>query len=384
MMTPDFNTKYPSTLHLRRKAKKRIPKFAYEYLEAGCNEETNLKKNNSDIQKVEFIPKYIADKIAINLQCSLFGHDYEVPFGIAPIGLQGLIWPKSCEILARAAQRHNIPFILSTVSTSDIETISEITQGQAWLQLYHPAEQKVTDDILNRTRECGIHTLVLLSDVPSFGLRYQDIKNGLSMRPKISLNNLKQTVLRPKWVIQTLMAGKPNFTLLKPYMPPHLSLKRLGEYMNNTFDGKLTPDKVKRIRDRWKGNLIVKGIASEHDIEKCIELGIDGVIVSNHGGRQIDAGESSLHSMLRLVTDYKNKITIMMDGGIRSGVDIARVLACGASFVFMGRPFMYGVGALGNKGGDHAISMFKAQLHQVMDQLGCEKIEYLPQFLKKD
>lgn len=154
--------------------------------------------------------------------------------------------------------------------------------------------------------------------------------------------------------------------------------------MNNTFDGKLTPEKIKRIRNQWKGNLIVKGIASEHDIEKCIELGIDGVIVSNHGGRQIDAGESSFHSMLRLIRKYKNNILIMMDGGIRSGVDIARVLACGASFVFMGRPFMYGVGALGKNGGNHTISMFKKQLEQVMDQLGCDQVEHLPNFLKQD
>ncbi|MCY4216747.1 MAG: alpha-hydroxy acid oxidase [Flavobacteriaceae bacterium] len=384
MKTSEFNTQYPSTQYLRQKAKKRIPKFAFEYLDGGCNEEINLWKNISDIQNIEFIPKYITQKKSVDLSCRLFDETYEAPFGIAPVGLQGLIWPKSCQILAHAAHHHNIPFVLSTVSTSDIETISKITQGKAWFQLYHPAEQKVTDDILHRAQIAGIKTLVLLSDVPSFGLRYKDIKNGLSMRPKMSFNNFIQILKSPSWAWNTLMKGKPNFDLLKPYMPPHLSLKRLGEYMNNTFDGKLTPEKIRRIRNQWKGNLIVKGIASEHDIEKCIELGVDGVIVSNHGGRQIDAGESSFHSMLRLIRKYKNEVPIMMDGGIRSGVDIARVLACGASYVFMGRPFMYGVGALGKNGGNHTISMFKGQLEQVMDQLGCHQVEHLSEFLKQD
>ncbi|MCY4561742.1 MAG: alpha-hydroxy acid oxidase [Flavobacteriaceae bacterium] len=380
-MEHSFDTKYPSSQYLQEKAKKRIPRFAFEYLEAGCNEEINLRKNISDIQKVEFLPKYITRKNTISLQTELFGETYDAPFGLSPIGLQGLIWPGSCEFLAKAAHTNNVPFILSTVSTADIETISNITCGKAWLQLYHPAKQEVTDDILKRTQSVGIKTLVLLSDVPSFGLRYVDIKNGLSMRPKLSLRSIMQILSHPSWTLETLIAGKPYFALLKPYIPPQLSLRRLGQYMNETFDGKLTPEKIKKIRDQWKGNLIVKGVSSIHDIEKCLQLGIDGIIVSNHGGRQIDAGESSFHSLLRLAEGYKEKITIMMDGGIRSGVDIARVIASGASFVFMGRPFMYGAGALGKKGGNHTINMFKSQLHQVMTQLGCEQVKNLPNFL---
>lgn len=382
MKTFSYNTKYPSTEFLRLKAKKRVPKFAFEYLESGCNEEINLWKNTNDIQKVEFIPKYITNKFSVNLQTKIFGETYDAPFGIAPVGLQGLIWPGSPEILAKATRNHNIPFTLSTVSTADIETICKLTDGKAWFQLYHPAEQEVTNDILKRAQAVGVKNLVLLSDVPSFGLRYKDIKNGLSMRPKMSLNNIKQILLRPNWAFKTLCSGKPNFTLLKPYMPPHLSLSRLGEYMNKTFDGKLTEEKIKKLRDQWKGNLVVKGIASEHDIEKCVELGIDGVIVSNHGGRQIDAGESSFHSLLRLTGNYSDKLTIMMDGGVRSGVDIAKVIASGSKFVFLGRTFMYGVAALGKNGGEHTINMLKAQLSQAMDQIGCENVKKLPEFIK--
>lgn len=382
MKTYSYNTKYPSTEFLRLKAMKRVPKFAFEYLESGCNEEINLRKNTTDIQRVEFIPKYITKKFSINLQTKILGETYDAPFGIAPVGLQGLIWPGSPEILAKATRNHNIPFILSTVSTADIETICQLTDGKAWFQLYHPSEQDVTDDLLRRAHNSGVKNLVLLSDVPSFGLRYRDIKNGLSMRPKMSFGNIKQILLCPNWAFKTLCLGKPNFTLLKPYMPSHLSMRRLGEYMNKTFDGKLTEVKIKKLRNQWKGNLIVKGIASEHDIRKCIELGIDGVIVSNHGGRQIDGGESSFHSLLRLIENYSNKLTIMMDGGIRSGVDIARVLAAGSKFVFLGRAFMYGVAALGQNGGEHTIGMLKAQLSQAMDQIGCENVENLQEFIK--
>tara|TARA_B100000925_G_scaffold108526_2_gene80065 strand:- start:1426 stop:2562 length:1137 start_codon:yes stop_codon:yes gene_type:complete len=369
-----MDNRYPSVEDLRKLAKKRIPKFAFEYLDGGCNEDVNIKKNTERIRKIELKPEYLIDYKTANLKTELFGKNYDAPFGISPIGLQGLMWPKSPEILAKAAFDNNIPFILSTVTTSSIETISEITEGNAWFQLYHPAEEKVTVDILKRAENAGCPVLVILADVPSFGYRPRDIRNGLSMPPKMSIKNIIEAIKRPQWLMQTLKNGQPNFEILKPYMPKNLNLNQLAKFMDVTFSGRLDEEKIKKIRDNWKGKLVIKGVESIHDVEKACNIGLDGIIVSNHGGRQVDVGQATIDSMNSIIPKYKNKIKIMMDSGIRGGADIARVMSCGADFCFLGRTFMYGVSALGKKGGTHTITMLKKQLTQIMEQFSCGEI----------
>ncbi len=382
-MQGKINSKYPSIADLRSKAKSKMPKFAFEYLDGGCNNDDNLKKNTSDLRAVELIPEYLKPTVKVNLQTTLFGITYDAPFGIAPIGLQGLMWPKAPEILARAAFENNIPFILSTVTTSSIERIAQITEGQAWFQLYYPAKEEVRKDIIKRAAEAACPVLVLLSDVPSFGFRPRDIRNGLAMPPKMSARNFYEILKRPEWALKTLLHGQPEFETLKPYMPKDLNLSQLAKFMDETFDGRLNEEKIKPIREQWKGKIVLKGVTSEADMEKAIRLGLDGVIISNHGGRQLDAGESTIKSLKKLQAKYKDKITLMMDSGLRNGPDVARTLAEGASFSFLGRSFMYGVGALGNQGAQHTIELIKTELMQVMDQLGCEKTTDLPQFLSK-
>lgn len=371
-----YNSKYPSVADLRKKAKKRVPKFAFDYLEGGCNEELNLYRNEHDFDKIYFKPRYLEKVGDIDMSVNLFGHTYSAPFGISPIGLQGLMWPNAPEILAKAAAKLNVPYTLSTVSTSSIERIAEVSEGKAWFQLYHPTENRLRDDIIKRLNAVQCPVLVVLVDVPSFGLRYREIKSGLSMPPKMTIKNVLQGASCPVWGIETLSAGIPSFATLKPYMEKGLDLAQLGQFMNRTFTGKVDVEKIKAIRDLWNGPLVLKGIASDEDMEDAISIGVDGVIVSNHGGRQIDAGLSSLDSMINLANNanYAGKLKIMMDGGIRSGVDIARACAVGSEFNFMGRPFMYGVGALGSKGGEHTINMFKAQLRQVMQQLSVDRV----------
>jgi L-lactate dehydrogenase (cytochrome) len=272
--------------------------------------------------------------------------------------------------------------VLSTVSTSTIERISELTEGQAWFQLYHPAENSLRDQIIQRAaNHCPV--LVILSDVPTFGYRNKEIKNGLAMPPRMTLHNILQIMSRPGWAIKTLVHGQPSFKLMKPYMPSGMNMHHLGLFMNKTFNGRLNEDKISAIRDMWKGKLVLKGIVNEVDVETCIRVGIDGIIVSNHGGRQLDAGESTIHSLNRIVSGYKGKIKIMMDSGMRSGPDIARTLASGAEFAFLGRSFMYGAAALGNEGGNHTIVILKRQLQQVMDQLCCATVTDFPEFLVK-
>lgn len=376
-----YNSNYPSIEDLRKKAKKRIPKFAFEYLDGGCNEDINLHKNTREIREVELLPQYLSKHTQSSMKTELFGHVYDAPFGISPVGLQGLMWPNSSEILAKSAFEHNIPFILSTVTTSSIERIAEITQGKAWFQLYHPTKNELRDDILSRCESSGYDTLVILCDVPTFGFRPRDIRNGLAMPPKMSIKNILQILSKPNWAFQTLKYGQPNFETLKPYMPKNLDLKQLGKFMDQTFSGRLNEEKIKPIRDMWKGKLILKGVANELDAQRAINLGLDGIIVSNHGGRQLDAGESTIKPLTRIAKKYGDQIEVMMDSGLRSGPDVARTMASGAKFTFMGRSFMYGVVALGNKGGNHTISLLKTQLQQVMEQICCERVEDFHEFL---
>ncbi|MEL7122641.1 MAG: alpha-hydroxy acid oxidase [Bacteroidota bacterium] len=376
-----YNSKYPSIEDLRNRAKKRIPSFAFQYVDGGCNNETNLRRNTEEIRDVQLKPYYLKAFSGTSMKTELFGKTYDAPFGIAPIGLQGLIWPNASQILAKAAFEHNIPYILSTVGTASIEEISEITEGNAWFQLYHPQENDLRDDLIKRASDAQYPVLVILSDVPTFGYRPKEIKNGLAIPPKMTFSNMLQIMGSPNWAIKTLLAGQPQFKTLMPYIPKGMSLRHLGLFMNKTFNGRLSEDRVKAIRDLWKGKLVLKGVASEEDTEKAIALGIDGIIVSNHGGRQLDAGESTIKPLHRISQKYNDKITIMMDSGIRNGPDVACSLASGAKFTFLGRSFMYGVGALGKSGGDHTISILKTQLKQIMEQVCCERVEDLPNHL---
>ena len=380
-MALKYNTKYPSIGDLKKRAKQRIPRFAFEYLDGGCNEYVNLHRNTTEIQEVQLRPNYLKDYSGSSIKTTLFGVEYDAPVGVAPIGLQGLIWPNSSEILAKAALKHNIPFILSTVATDSIERIGELTEGKAWFQLYHPTEDSLRDDLINRAAAAQCPVLVVLCDVPTFGYRPHDIRNGLSMPPRMSIKNILQILGKPHWALETLRYGQPTFATLKPYIPPGLDLKQFGKFMDDTFSGRLNEEKIKPIRDMWKGKLVLKGVASELDAQEAIRLGFDGIIVSNHGGRQLDAGQSAIKPLKTIAEKYGDKIEVMMDSGVRSGPDIARTIASGAKFTFMGRSFMYGTAALGTQGGDHTMSIIKTQLQQVMEQLCCEKLEDLPNHL---
>ncbi len=380
-MQHSFDPRYPSIEDLRKKARQRIPKFAFEYLDGGCYSEVNLHRNTAEIREVQLKPFYLRDYEGASIKTRLFGKEYDAPFGISPIGLQDLMWPGASEILAKAAFEHNIPYILSTVGTASIETIGAITEGNAWFQLYHPKEDELRDQLIQRAADAGYPVLVILSDVPTFAYRPKEIKNGLSIPPRMTFRNIMQILGSPQWALQTLIKGQPDFKTMKPYIPKGLSLRHLGLFMNKIFSGRLNAEKIKPIRDMWKGKLVLKGVASEEDVRIAIELGLDGIIVSNHGGRQLDAGQSSIKPMTEIAKKFKGQISIMMDSGIRSGPDIACTLASGAEFTFLGRSFMYGVAALGAKGGDHTIGILKNQLQQVMEQICCSGVQDIHQHL---
>lgn len=380
-MTSHFNSEYPSVDHLHARARRRMPGFAYDYLSAGCFGEVNLARNKSDIRSVQLKPWYLRDFDGADQTTELFGETYDAPFGVAPVGLQGLMWPRACEFLAQAAVDHNIPFTLSTVSTASIEEIAEITGGRFWFQLYHPAEDELRDKLLERAWDAGCRTLVILADTPTFAYRPKEIRNGLSIPPRMSPRNIFQMLMNPSWAMGQLMAGKPQFRTMKPYIPPGLTMKHLGLFMNKTFSGRLTEAKIAPIREKWKGNLVVKGIVNPEDAEVAVKHGLDGLIVSNHGGRQLDRGQSTIVPLSKLAPEFGSKLKVMIDGGMYSGADVAACLACGADFTFMGRTPMFGVCALGKYGGHHTFEMLKKQLQQVMEQVGCPVVRDLPKHL---
>src|SRR5690606_4672478 len=382
-MSFPFDTRFPSIEMLRERAKKRMPGFAFDYLDGGCNENINVVRNTTDIREVQLRPRYLKNYAKARLSTEIMGLKYGAPFGISPIGLQGLMWPNAPEILAKASLKHNVPFILSTVTSISIERASELTEGKAWFQLYHPTQDWLRDDLVQRAEAAHCPVLVVLCDVPTFGYRPKEIRNGLAMPPKINLRNVLQVLGKPTWAMDTLRQGPPNFATMQKYMDKGMSIKQLGKWMDATFSGRMNTEKIKPIRDMWKGKLVLKGVVSCEDAQEAVRLGFDGIIVSNHGGRQLDAGESTISPLTDILEKYRDQITVMMDSGIRSGPDIARVLASGAEFGFLGRSFMYGVGALGKKGGDHTIAMLKMQLQQVMEQLCCETVQDLPKYIVK-
>jgi len=382
-MSDYFNNNFPDVADLKRHAKKRIPKFAFDYLEGGCMEEIGVQRNRQDIEAVQLRSELLKPFSGSDLSVELFGHKYAAPFGIAPVGLQGLMWPKSPEILAKAAAEKNIPYILSTVSSSSLERIAEVSEGKAWFQLYNPTDEVIRADLLKRITEAQYRVLVVTVDVPTFGFRPRDIRNGLAMPPKMTLTNILQMLSCPQWLIETALAGKPEMETLKPYMPKDMPTDQLAAFMNKTVMGRVDIDGLKPIRDQWKGPLVVKGLINERDVEAAISLGADAVIISNHGARQLDAGESPVEPLQRISQKYGDKIKIFMDSGLRSGTNIAGALASGADFTFLGRPFVYGVGALGHKGGIHTINSLTLQLTQIMNQLGCNNVADLPKHLVK-
>ena len=383
-MNDFFDPRFPDVEDLKAHAQKRMPKFAFDYLVGGCMEEISVARNRADISSVQLRSQLLKTFNGSNLEVELFGHTYSAPFGIAPVGLQGLMWPRAPEILAKSAADKNIPYVLSTVSSASLESIAEISNGNAWYQLYNPTDEVIRNDLLNRIKAAQYKVLVVTVDVPTFGFRPRDIKNGLAMPPKMTVSNILQMMSKPRWLWETARAGKPEMQTLKPYMPANMKTDELAAFMNKTVMGRVDMEGLKPIRDFWQGPLVIKGLINEEDVKAAVALGADGVVISNHGGRQLDAGESSIKPLNNIAEKYKDQIKIMMDSGLRSGTNIAAALASGADFTFLGRPFVYGVGALGNKGGYHTINTLSTQLRQIMEQLGCANVSELPQYLVRN
>ena len=359
---------------LRSRARKRIPKLAFDYLDGGAGNEANIHRNRVGFENITLQPEYLRDVTNRNQKVTLFGRTYDAPIGISPMGLANLIWPNSDKILAELAKKRNIPYLLSAVGTSSIEEIVEIAPDHTWFQLYIPEDNYVCFDLIKRARESGIKVLVLTVDIPEPSIRLRDLRNNFTLPFKMTLKTIMDITRRPQWAINTLINGVPRFKNMEPYMENLVKNQPLNAAQVLQVSPKLSENLIKKIRDSWDGTFIVKGILSPKSTAAAMRVGADGIIISNHGGRQLDSAPSSIEVLPEIIKVANSKLTVMLDSGVRSGTDIIKAFALGASYTFSGRSFMYGLGAFNECGATLVLDLMVNEVDKILAQIGCKDI----------
>ena len=370
------SVKYQTVSDLRRRARQRTPRFAWEYLDSGEGEERASARNVESLQRVVMTPRFMKGRLRPDTGAELFGVRYTLPLGIAPVGLTGLIWPGADEALADTAARRRVPYVASTVNTADVSAVGPRSGEMGWFQLYPPTDPDVRDDLLRRAADAGFGVLVVTADVPARARRERQTRQRVSLPPRITPRHVWQAALRPAWTLALLRSGMPRFHTLERYVD-RATLRELASFVGASLGGTLSWDYLVETCELWPGPVVVKGILHPDDAARCVDSGADAVTVSNHGGRQLDAAPASIEALGPVVDRVGGRVPVLFDGGVRSGLDVARALALGADFVFAGRAFMYGLCALGAGGAEFVASMFEQQLVSVMHQLGCEHLEEL-------
>ena len=372
--------KYPRLTDLEKKAKRRIPPFMFAYLDAGTGRDFAKDANEAAYREISLTPQFLRGRVAADTSTTLLGKVYGAPFGVAPIGLSSTIWPGAEQILARAAKAHNFPYALSTVAGDSIERVSKVGGDITWFQLYPPADRDMCLDMMRRARECGVDTLVVTADVPAPSRRERMRLSGgpVGSRGKSMYTPrvIMQSMSRPEWALRLLANGGPRFRNIEPYSDKFGGMG-VTEFIGSQLNGGLDWDYLDIIRDRWPGKLLLKGILHGQDAERAARAGVDGLVISNHGGRQLDAAPHPLHQLPHIRAVVGNKMPLIVDSGIRSGLDVAKAIASGADFVLIGRSFLYAVAALGKRGGEHAATVLIEELQDVMRQLGVASIDGL-------
>ncbi len=369
-----YNPKVPSIKDMALLARKRIPRFALEYLEGGIGEELGLRRNRDDLNNIILCPRYLENVEAVDTTCELFGRSYDLGVGVSPVGLGDMMWPRAEQVLSSTAQEMNIPYILSTMSTTPLEDIARMAPDVSWFQLYVPKDPDIMQDLINRVKNAGYKILVITVDIPVGAKRDRELKNGLNLPFNLTPALLIQIAMRPRWVFETLINGVPRFVNLDAYVNS-ADIRHLGEFLTSFFMCGVTRERIRMIRSLWQGPLVIKGLLHADDIEAAIELGADGVIVSNHAGRQLDAAPSSVQALLKLPEQLRQKTTIMMDSGIRTGLDVVRARALGAQACFSGRSFMYSIAGVGKDGARQAIEILRDEIIRTLQQLGCNQYQ---------
>jgi (S)-mandelate dehydrogenase len=368
----------PSIDYLRARARRRVPHFAFEYLDGGAGYgDTGIKRNWDALAAIELVPRYGVISALPPCDVELFGRRYAAPIGIAPMGGPSIVWPGADLHLAAAAQRARIPYVLSTVGGATIEDIAAIAPDVFWFQLYRLAgnEHAVGRDLVRRAEAAGCRTLVLTLDVPARSTRPREAATGLAGSFHVDFAIAAQILRSPRWSMALWRHGIPRFANLRAYAPAGASLQDLMVFTRRELGGGFTWREVQDYRERWKGTMIVKGILHPQDAEQAVAAGVDGIIVSNHGGRQVEALPAAIDALPAIVRQVGGRATVMMDSGVRSGVDVVRACALGAKAAFAGKAFLWGLGALGAEGPSYVIDLLIEEMQMALGQLGVRSID---------
>ncbi len=361
---------FPTVEDLRLRAQRRIPGFAFEYADCGVGLDLNVKANRAALDAVQLVPRVGEDRDGTSIEVELFGRRYAAPLGIAPMGLPSMIWPGAEFVLGKAAQRARIPYTVGCVGGCAVERLGEVAPDVLWFQLYRIArdDHKVGIDLVKRAEKAGAHVLVLTVDLPTRSKRPREMRNRLAVPFQPGVRTIYEVLTSPAWLMALLRNGEPDFENMKPYVGRGRGA--MADFITREMAGSFTWDEVKRYRDIWKGPMVLKGIMHPEDALAAIKIGIDGIQVSNHGGRQFEAGPAAIDVLPAIAKVVGGRATMLFDSGVRSGIDVLRVLACGAKAALAGRPFLFGVAALGEQGADYVIELLADEIRTAVRQAG--------------
>ena len=352
---------------LREIARRRIPRFAFDLVDGGAEGERNLRRNTQAFEEIELTPRYMRDVSQIDAGVTLFGQRFDAPFGMAPIGVLNAFWPGADLMLARLCKAKNIPYTASSAASTPLETLAEAADGNGWFQLYVSSNGDVTEGLVNRAEAAGYPVLMVTADVPAAGKRDRDIRNRLAVPFRFTPEVILQCALNPSWALASLRHGTPN---VANYADLLKNATSYAEVQKTLITPGFTWEDLKRLRDRWKGKLLVKGILHAEDAVQCADIGCDGIVVSNHGGRQVAFGPPTIEALPPIAQALGGRISILLDSGIRRGSDTLRAKALGADFTLAGRAMAYGVGAGGAAGAERAFDLLSLELNRALGQLG--------------
>jgi L-lactate dehydrogenase (cytochrome) len=365
-----------SIADLRELARQRVPRALFDYVDGGSYDETTLRRNRADLDAIQLRPRALIDVARQNLATTILGAPAAMPLALAPTGMAGYIRGDGEVLAARAAEAFGIPFCLSTVSICSIEDVREATRAPFWFQLYVMKDRGYTAELVDRAAAAGCPVLMLTVDIPVGALRRRDPKNGLSVPPRITMNSALDVVTKPAWLWRLLRARRREFGNMAD------AVKRAGgvsfsQFVQSQFDASVTWKDLERFRAQWKGKLIIKGIMDGEDARQAVALGADALVVSNHGGRQLDGAPSSVSMLPEVLDAVQGRAEVMLDSGIRSGQDILRARALGASGALVGRAWLYGLGALGQEGVAMALQIMSRELQVSLALTGCNDVNAL-------